>query len=574
MEYSERDSFNNLEERGCNGNMRADRKDEVTEAYYVGVMESCGYRDKDLGKPVIGIVNSWSDGNPGHKPFKTMAESVKAGVWAAGGTPVEFTVPSPCDSNAQGYGMHYILPQRDLIAASIEAMVNSQGYDGLVFMCSCDKIVPGMLMAAAALDKPSIFITAGAMLPYQDPYESVTYVTCDLKEAMGRVISGKIDPPTFERYKSNMCASCGTCSMYGTANTMGVFCEVIGLAPIGSTTMLSASAAKEKQARSVGERIVELTREGRTAREFMTPAAIRNGIRHISATGGSTNAVMHVMAISKVLGHDLNLKGFDDIQKDVPLIAKFKPSSQYNLTDWDLAGGVGATLKMIRGYLDTDVPLVSGGTLGQYLDRYDFPINHEIIHTPDDPFFPHGCFAVLYGNLAPNGAVVKQSGVEPVMYHHSGPAVVFDSEEEVRDHLQHGKVEPGSVLVVRYEGPKGGPGMRELSLPAAMLVGMGLHTSVAMITDGRFSGATRGPCVGHISPEAWEGGPLAAVENGDIITIDLENRTLNMDVPDEVIRERLKHFHRPADHHAEKILKQYRSGVGGAEEGALWLYQD
>lgn len=281
---------------------------------------------------------------------------------------------------------------------------------------------------------------------------------------------------------------------------------------------------------------------------------------------------MHVMAVSKVLGLKITLKDFDDIQASVPLIAKFKPSSKYNLTDWDLAGGVGATLKMVRDYLETDTPLVTGGTLGEYLNRYHLPINHEIIHTSDDPLSPKGCFAVLYGNLAPNGAVVKQSGVEPVMYKHTGPAVVFNSEEEVRDHLQSGNVQPGSVLVIRYEGPKGGPGMREMSIPAAMLVGMGLHTSVAMITDGRFSGATRGPCVGHISPEAWEGGPLAAVENGDIITIDLDNRILNLDLPDAVITERLKHVQRPADHPADKILKQYRDGVGGPEGGALWLY--
>ena len=553
--------------------MRGERKHDVTEAYYVGLMEACGYRDSDMGKPVIGIVNSWSEGNPGHRPLKGLAESVKSGVWAAGGTPVEFNVPSPCDAHGQGEGMHYILPQRDLIAASIETMVSSQGYDGLVFMCSCDKIVPGMLMAAAALNKPSIFLTAGAMLPYEDPYEKISYVTCDLKEAMGRVTSGKIDTPTFSRYRSNMCASGGTCSMYGTANTMGVFCEAIGLAPIGSTTMLCASSAKEKQARSVGEKIVEMTRKGETAHQFMTPQAIENGIRHIAATGGSTNAVMHVMAISKVLGHGMNLTKFDEIQKEIPLIAKFKPSSKYNLTDWDLAGGVGATLKMIKEYLHLDAKLVFGGNLGEYLEQYDFPINHEIIHTTEDPLYPRGCFAILHGNLAPNGAVVKQSGVEPVMYKHTGPAVVFNSEEEVRDHLQSGNVKEGSVLVIRYEGPKGGPGMRELSIPAAMLVGMGLHTSVAMITDGRFSGATRGPCVGHISPEAWDGGPLAAIENGDIITIDLNEQKLSVDLPEEILQERLKKVQKPTNHSAEKILKHYRNGVGGAEDGALWLYR-
>ena len=553
--------------------IRGNRKDDATEAYYVGLMGASGYRNKDLSNPVIGVVNSWSDGNPGHKPFKYMAESIKEGIWAAGGTPVEFGVPSPCDGNGQGEGMHYILPQRDLIAASIEAMANSQGYDGMVFMCSCDKIVPGMLMAAAALDKPSIFITAGAMLPYEDPYDRKTAVTCDLKESIGSVTSGKITQETFDRYRNNMCASCGTCSMYGTANTMGVFCEVIGLCPVGSTTMLNASAAKTKQARDVGEKIVELTREGRTARMFMTEASIRNGIRHIAATGGSTNAVMHVMAIAKVLGLGITLKDFDEIQRDVPLIAKFKPSSGYNMSDWHMAGGVGATLLSIRDYLESDVPMVFGTTLGDYLARFDQPIDRSVIHTVDDPFYPEGCFAVLYGNLAPNGCVVKQSGVEPEMFSHTGPAVVFDSEEEVREHLASGDVHAGSVLVVRYEGPKGGPGMRELSIPAAMLVGMGLHKTTAMITDGRFSGATRGPCVGHISPEAWEGGPLAAVRNGDIITIDLKKRLIHLELPEEEIRERLAHAKRP-DHPAKHILRQYRNGVGDPSEGALWLYKE
>ena len=234
---------------------------------------------------------------------------------------------------------------------------------------------------------------------------------------------------------------------------------------------------------------------------------------------------------------------------------------------------MGATLLSIRDYLDLDVPMVFGTTLRDYLDRFDFPINREVIHTVDDPLYPEGCFAVLHGNLAPGGCVVKQSGVEPEMFCHTGPAVVFDSEEEVRDHLQSGAVKPGSVLVVRYEGPKGGPGMRELSIPAAMLVGMGLHKTTAMITDGRFSGATRGPCVGHISPEAWEGGPLAAVENGDIITIDLKNRIIHLDVPDEVIKERLSHVKKP-DHPADGILRQYRKGAGDPSKGALWLYND
>jgi dihydroxy-acid dehydratase len=554
--------------------MRSEQKDRVTAAYYVGLMESCGYRGKDLDKPVIGIANSWSEANPGHKPLRDLCQSVKEGIWAAGGTPVEFGVPSPCDGHGQSEtGMHSILPQRDLIAASIEAMANSQCYDGMVFLCSCDKIVPGMLMAAAALDLPSIFLTAGAMLPYDDPYEKKTYVTCDLKEAMGRVTGGEISAETFDRYRSNMCYSAGTCSMYGTANTMGVFCEALGLAPIGSTTTIFCAAPKQRQARDVGERIVELTRRGITAHSFMTEASMKNAIKHISATGGSTNAVMHVMAISKILGHPLDLKGFDEIQASVPVIGLFKPSSKYNLTDWHLAGGVGGTLSMIREHLELDLPTVMGCTLREYLDGFDIPIDHEIIRKPDNPLETGGCFSMLYGNLAPNGSVVKKTGVEKVMYKHRGPAVVFDCEEDVKQYLQGGDIKPGSVLVIRYEGPKGGPGMREMSIPAAILVGLGLHTSVAMITDGRFSGATRGPCVGHISPEAWDNGPIAAIENGDIINIDLEKKLLEVELSDEEIARRLERVVRP-DKPANKILATYRKSVIGPENGAVWLYNE
>lgn len=543
--------------------------DDRTNANYLGIMSSCGYREKDLRKPVIGIVNSSIDVNPGHKPLGELAKYVKEGIWSAGGTPAEFNVPAPCDGLAQGEGMHWILPQRDLIAGSAEAMVNAHGFDGLVFMCSCDKIVPGMLMAAAAIDKPCMFLTAGAMMPY-DAVDK-TYVHCDLKEAIGSYNAGKIDEETFLKYKVNIDYSCGTCSMYGTANTMGVFAEVIGLAPIGSTTTMFCAAEKCRQARDVGEWIVELTKQGVKFSDIVTKKAIINGLRHISATGGSSNAQLHVCALSRVMGLNITLQEFDDIQKDIPCIAKFKPSSQYNLNDYHKAGGVGATLNEIRDFLYLDQKRAEGGTLGDFLDAYDYPVDRNIIHTVDDPLYPDGCFSVLYGNIAPEGCVVKKSGVEPEMFVHRGPAVVFDSEEDVRDFMVHKTIAPGSVLVIRYEGPKGGPGMRELSIPAAMLVGMGLHKSVAMITDGRFSGATRGPCVGHITPEAWEGGPLAAVKDGDIITIDLYKKTLNVELSDEEIAERLKVAVRP-DHPAKKILAAYRQNVTGADKGAVWLY--
>ncbi len=542
--------------------------EDVTEAYYRGLMHAVGYRRSDLDKPQIAIVNSWTDVNPGHQPLKELAQRVKEGVWAAGGSPGEFMVPAPCDGMAQGPGMHYILPQRDLIAASIEAMVQAHGFEGMVMLASCDKILPGMLMAAARLDLPTLFLTAGAMLPYQLGDRVV--VTSDLKEAIGKRRSGEIDQETFLEWQECFCASPGTCSMMGTANSMGCFVEAVGLAPFGSATMLAFDAAKLRQARDVGERIVALVREGRTARAYLTDKSLSNGIKYLSASGGSTNAVLHLMALASVLGLDLDLDRFQQVQASVPLVAKFKPASPLNLNDYHRAGGVRTLLKAISDYLDLEVPIAMGGTLADWLIPAP-PPDGRVIRPAAEPLEPDGCFAILRGNLAPGGAVVKKSGVEPRMKVHTGPAVVFDSEEEVRDFLLTKEVRPGSVLVVRYEGPKGGPGMRELSIPAAMLVGMGLHTSVAMVTDGRFSGATRGPCVGHVCPEAWEGGPLAYVQDGDLIEIHLPENRIQLLVPEEELRQRMQNPPARPDHPAPGMLAAYRQRVSGADTGAVWL---
>ena len=545
--------------------------DNIQEGYFTGLMNSCGYRIKDLRKPIIGIANSYTDVNPGHRSFGELAKFVKEGIWAAGGVPGEFNVPAPCDGMAQGAGMHYILPQRDLIAASIESMANAHGFDGLVFLCSCDKIVPGMLMAAAALNKPCLFLTAGSMVPYEA--EEGTYVTPDLKESIGARNIDKISEETYTRYRENICFSCGTCSMYGTANTMGVFAEVIGLCPIDSTTMLFCSAAKNRQARDVGERIVQLVKENVRFSDIVTESSLINGLRHVAATGGSTNAQLHICALARVMGIKLDMGDFDQIQQHVPCIAKFKPSSQYNIYDYYKAGGVGATLKAIQQYLDLDARLAMGGTLGEFLSAFKRKVNAEIIHSVEDPLYPDGSFAVLYGNLAPNGCIVKKSGVVPEMFHHRGPAVCFDSEDDLRKFMADRAVKPGSVLVIRYEGPKGGPGMREMSIPAAMLVGMGLHTSCAMVTAGRYSGATRGPCIGHVSPEAWDGGPIAAVQDGDMIDIDIDNHTIHLEVSEEEIVSRLAKIRRP-DRPVKGALAAYRSAVEGVDKGCVWLYGD
>jgi dihydroxy-acid dehydratase len=544
------------------------KPEEITEAYYRGLMHAAGYRRKDLDRPQIAVVNSWTDVNPGHQPLKELGVRVKEGVWAAGGSPGEFNVPAPCDGMAQGPGQHYILPQRDLIAASIEAMVRAHGFEGMVMLGSCDKIIPGMVMAAIRLNLPTLFLTAGAMLPCR--LGDRTVVTSDLKEAIGKKRTGEIDEATFLDWQERFCSSPGTCSMMGTANTMGCFLEATGLAPFGSSTMLAFDAAKFRQARDVGERIVALVREGRPARDFLTQPSLENGIKYISASGGSTNAVLHLMAFASLANSNLDLGRFDRIQSSVPVVAKFKPSSELNITDYHEAGGVAAVLKAIRDHLDLEVPLSMGGNMGEALEVAPNP-DGRAIQPASDPLNPDGCFAILRGNLARGGSVVKKTGVAPNMLVHTGPAIVFDSEEDVLRFMLDKQVQPGSVLVVRYEGPKGGPGMRELSIPAAMLVGMGLHTSVAMITDGRFSGATRGPCVGHICPEAWDGGVIAYVQNGDMIEINVPEKKIQLLASEKELRNRQKTPPVHPDHPAPGMLGAYRNMVTGADSGAVWL---
>ncbi len=544
------------------------RPEEITEAYYRGLMHAAGYRRKDLDRPQIAVVNSWTDVNPGHQPLKELGLRVKEGIWAAGGSPGEFNVPAPCDGMAQGPGQHYILPQRDLIGASIEAMVRAHGFEGMVMLASCDKIIPGMVMAAIRLNLPTIFLTAGAMLPCR--LGDSTVVTSDLKEAIGKKRSGEIDEATFLDWQERFCGSPGTCSMMGTANTMGCFLEATGLAPFGSATMLAFDATKFRQARDVGERIVTLVQEGRPIRSFLNHRSLENGIKYISASGGSTNAVLHLMAFASVAEDELDLDRFDRIQASVPLVAKFKPSSEFSINDYHQAGGVATVLKAIQGCLDLDLPLAMGGQLRDVLESTPDP-DGRIIQSASNPLSPDGCFAILRGNLAPGGSVVKKSGVSPNMLVHTGPAIVFDSEEDVRRFMLDKLIEPGSVLVVRYEGPKGGPGMRELSIPAAMLVGMGLHTSVAMITDGRFSGATQGPCVGHLCPEAWQGGPLAYVRDGDMIEINVPEKKVQLLVSEQELHNRQQTPAMRPEHPAPGVLAAYREMVGGADSGAVWL---
>jgi dihydroxy-acid dehydratase len=544
---------------------------DMTEAYYRGLMHACGFRAHDLSKPQVAVVNSFTEVNPGHQPLRALADRVKEGIWAAGGCPGEFNVPAPCDGMAQGAGQHYILPQRDLIAASIEAMVRAHGFEGLVMLGSCDKIIPGMVMAAIRLNLPTLFLTGGAMMPYREGNRRL--VTSDLKEAIGKRRINEIDQATFLRWQERFCVSTGTCSMMGTANTMGCFLEAVGLTPFGSTTMLAFDAAKARQARDVGEAVVSLIREGKPLDDFLTSSSLSNGLKYISASGGSTNAILHLMAFATYMGLGWDLERIDRIQSSVPVVTKLKPSSEYTLSDYHEAGGVPAVLSAIKESLDLDLSLATGGRLGEAIEGMPGP-DGKIVRTPGDALLPDGAFRILAGSLAPGGAVVKKTGISPDMMTHTGPALVFDSEEDVRRHLLNKEVKPGSVLVIRYEGPKGGPGMPELSIPAAMLVGMGLHHSVAMVTDGRFSGATRGPCIGHVCPEAWDGGPIAYVKDGDRVEINVAEARVDLLVPEEEFSKRkLSPPPRP-DHPAPGILSAYRAGVGGAETGAVWFGEE
>lgn len=540
--------------------------DGLAGVYPRAMLRSVGYRDEDLENPLIAVVNSWNELVPGHYPLREMAHHIKSGIWAAGGTPVEFGTIAACDAIAQGEGMHYILPMRDVIAASVELMIRAHRFDGAVMLCSCDKIVPGMLMAAARCDIPTIFFTGGPMLPKH--FADKTQVASDIKEAIGQYQAGRITDESLRRIETETCCSVGLCNMMGTAGTMSCIVEALGLSLPGCATLSAVASARLRGAKQTGARIVEMTQRGAHARKFLTKAHIENAIRVSLAIGGSTNAILHMQALAREMGLSLPLDAFDRLSRSTPLVGKFKPASDYTLSDFDEAGGVQAAMKAIEPLLNGEVPTVTGQTIRELLQ--DVSVRRpEVIRSMDDPFAPEGGIAVLRGTLAPRGAVVKQSAVHPEMRVHVGPAVVFDSEEEVKAHLLQGDVEPGNVLVIRYEGPKGGPGMRELSIPAALLIGMGLGDSVAMVTDGRYSGATRGPCIGHVCPEAAEGGPLAIVRNGDLIEIDLPNRRLDLKVPEREIRRRLSQWTMPEQKSYGGFLDLYKKIVRGADEGAI-----
>ena len=544
----------------------------VAGAYPRALYRSMGFDDSDFEKPLIGIVNSWSEVDPGHFHLRTLAEWVKEGVREAGGAAAEFNTVAPCDGIAQGRGMHSILPLRDVIAASVELMVNANRFDGVVMLCSCDKIVPGMLMAAARLNLPTVFVTGGPMLPGNVggllQGTSKPIILSDVKEAMGRYKAGRITEEEFYEIECKACEGPGACSFMGTANTMNCIVEALGLALPGCATLPAVDPARQDLCRASGRRIVELVRAGVRAGQLLTQASLENAVRVCLALGGSTNATLHVPAIATEVGVDVTLETFDRLSRQTPLIARFAPASRYTVVDLHTAGGIPAVLNVLSPLLNKESPTLDGRTIGQVAAEARI-LRDDVLHSLEVPLSPEGGIAVLHGNLAPDGAVVKQSAVAPAMLHHVGPARVFESEEEVRDSLMSRSVRAGDVLVIRNEGPRGGPGMREMSIPAAMLVGMGLGESVAMITDGRYSGATRGPCIGHVCPEAYIGGPIAAVREGDLIEMDLPNRRLTLEVPDEEIARRLAQWQPRPPAVTSGFLGLYSRIVQQANYGAV-----
>ncbi|GAB4311388.1 MAG: dihydroxy-acid dehydratase [Promethearchaeota archaeon] len=542
---------------------------DVRFAYERALFRPQGYATEDFFKPRVALANSWTEANPGHYHLRRLAEAVKVGVWVAGGMPVEFNVLAPCDGIANcGENNRYVLPARELVAGSVEAMVAAHRFDAVVALCSCDKVVPGMLLAAARLDLPTIFVLGGPMHPRRFPGGGVA-VTSDVKEAVGAHAAGKVDGARLFELESATCCTPGACNMMGTAMTMQCFVEALGLCFPGGATVPAVDAERVALARRSGERVVAMVAEGLTARKLLSAGALEDACRVALATGGSSNLVLHACALAAELGVPLIHDDFDKLSRRTPLLAKFKPASGLTLEDFWRAGGVQAVLKELGASLHLDRPTVTGETVRDWVGRAR---NHDpaVVRPINDPLAPEGGLAILFGSLAPGGAVVKQSAVHPDVLVHEGPAKVFDGQEQVREALLAGQVEPGDVLVIRGEGPRGCPGMRELSIPAAILVGMGLGESVAMVTDGRFSGATRGPCVGHVCPEAADGGPIAVVRPGDRILVDVPGRRLDLLVPADELDSRLNGWSPPPAKVEGGFLGAYASLVSSARFGATF----
>ena len=536
----------------------------INRAYF----KTMGYTDNDLERPLIGVANAWSTTVPGHYNLRAVARAVGDGIRMAGGTPVEFGVIGACDGIAEGHeGMRYILPTRDVIANSIELMVQAHQYDAIVLLGSCDKIVPGMLMAAARLDLPAIFVNGGPMQggPFLHNRKSDS---TSIIEGVGRLLAGEISDDDLLSMENRCAPGCGSCSFLGTANTMCCLAEALGMSLSGGAMVPAASAARLAVAQASGQAIMKLVEKNITARQIINLKSIENAVRLTSAIGGSTNAALHVPAIAYEAELDFDLGMFDRLSRSTPLIAKMNPAASANVIDFYESGGVPAVMSELKSLLHTEVMTADSRTLAENLNGVKSPDN-DVVKTFAVPFDAIGGLGVLYGNISPLGAVTKPAAIDPQQRIFKGPAVCFDSEEEANKAIMDGQIKGGEVLVIRYEGPKGGPGMPEMFKALKLLHGLGLAKKTALVTDGRFSGTNNGCFVGHVSPEAQEGGPIALIKNGDIISIDISAQKLDLEVTEAELEKRRAGWQAPPLRVTSGYLYLYGQLAQSAAHGAI-----
>lgn len=548
--------------------MRSDRaKKGLERVPHRALLYGTGITKKGMGKPFIGIANSYTNLVPGHVDMRPLAEAIANGIFAGGGQAFTFGIPSICDGIAMGHkGMHYSLPSRELIADCVESIAQAHALDGLVLLTACDKITPGMLMAAGRLDIPCIVVTAGPMLAGRYKMQKRSFVR-DTFEALAAHKMGKISHTELECLEMESCPGAGACQGLYTANTMACLAETMGLSLPGCGTSLAVSAKKKRIAFESGEKAVELVKKNITPRKILTANALYNAVVMDNALGGSTNTTLHIPAIAHEAGVKIRLELFDEVSKKVPHITNLRPGGEYFMEDFDYAGGVQAALHVLKSKLKNN-PTVCGKSINQ-LAAEGIVYDNDIIRSLSKPYHKEGGMAVLKGNIAPNGCIVKQSAVDPKAMKFKGKAVVFESEEAAMKAILGKEIKAGTVIVIRYEGPKGGPGMREMLAPTAAISGMGLGESVVLITDGRFSGGTRGACIGHVSPEAAEGGPIAIVEDGDIIEIDIHKRKIDLKLSIDEINSRLSKWKAPKPKITTGWLGRYQKLVTSANTGAV-----
>ena len=536
------------------------------------LLKADGITDEEMGRPLIAVVNSRNDIIPGHNNLDKICEAVKAGIYLAGGVPFEVSTIGVCDGIAMNHaGMHYSLVSREVIADSLECAVEGHAFDGIVCIPNCDKIVPGMILGALRVNIPTVFVSGGPMLPGHEP-GCTGGLTTDLNtlfDGAGKVAAGTMSEDELKYYEDTACPTCGSCSGMFTANSMNCLCEALGIALPGNGTIPAVYSERLRLAKHAGMKVMELLERGINFRDLVSEAAIHNAMECDMAFGGSTNTVLHLTAIAQAAGHPITMDDWDAASARTPHLVKLQPSGPRPLIDLYAVGGVPVVMHELNelGLLDESA-LTCMGTLPEYIKNCTKPADGEVCRTHDNPFSKVGALRVLHGNVAPDGGIVKKSAVDPSMLTHTGPARCFNSEEEACKAIFAGEIKAGDVVVIRYEGPAGGPGMREMLTPTSAIVGMGLSKSVALITDGRFSGASKGPCVGHVSPEAAAGGPIALIEDGDEITVDIEGGEINLHVDDEELARRRDAFVAPAPKHNHGVLAKYAKLVSSADKGA------